>query len=534
MSNQSSFDHIALIGCGFTGTSAFYQLVDRCPVKNITIFEASGEFGPGYPYHPDECQDYLINNPTSTMCLTPSNRRAFYNWLVLQDEFGPETDPNGHLPRAVFGRFLKDVFASTRTNAAIKGIEVKLVPFEATGMFEEADGQVSVSWAGGEVKVDKAILTTGRCPGLDPYPSPPEGSKATYIRDHIQTTEFDKIPLDASIHVLGASLSAYDVINRIFSPDTGCRFERDSSGELVFVSGQNNRNLALVSRSGRMKSFQSRKSSKIPRENFTLEKLTDSAGLGKVTLNQVAEAIQQDMAEQGISLDWDKIKNPYHLCRSQDDTNVRAIELLHEAINSAATGTNYLVDYFGGAQKEIWDAFACQLLDLESEQAYREKYETAMLCYVAVCPVPTAEKILALLRAGRITVIKGVTDVKLNDDGEYYEISHQFGTERAQVLINTTGSVDRGVSSDTQPDLIKSLRDSGQLNIYQRGGVAMKGADVDMKNYRLPNTQNIYMANMLLWGPGFFTSSAHLMASIVENILNGIYGPPHTSKSNRD
>ena len=59
--------HVALIGCGFTGTSAFFQLVDRYPVKEITIFEASGRFGPGYPYQPDECHDYLINNTTDTI-----------------------------------------------------------------------------------------------------------------------------------------------------------------------------------------------------------------------------------------------------------------------------------------------------------------------------------------------------------------------------------------------------------------------------------------------------------------------------------
>jgi hypothetical protein len=35
------------------------------PVREITIFEASGEFGPGYAYRPSECRDYLINNTTS-------------------------------------------------------------------------------------------------------------------------------------------------------------------------------------------------------------------------------------------------------------------------------------------------------------------------------------------------------------------------------------------------------------------------------------------------------------------------------------
>ncbi len=38
-------EHIALVGCGFAGTSAFFQLVDRFPIKKISIFETSGNFG---------------------------------------------------------------------------------------------------------------------------------------------------------------------------------------------------------------------------------------------------------------------------------------------------------------------------------------------------------------------------------------------------------------------------------------------------------------------------------------------------------
>ncbi|MEM7016946.1 MAG: FAD/NAD(P)-binding protein [Pseudomonadota bacterium] len=122
--STSRISHIALIGCGFTGTSAFFQLVERFPVKKITIFEASGDFGPGYAYKTEECPDYLINNTTDTMCLAPSNRSAFFNWLKTQADFGADTDPKGHLPRAIYGRFFKDIFSTTRTQAAIKGIKL--------------------------------------------------------------------------------------------------------------------------------------------------------------------------------------------------------------------------------------------------------------------------------------------------------------------------------------------------------------------------------------------------------------------------
>ncbi len=51
----------------------------------------------------------------------------------------------------------------------------------------------------------------------------------------------------------------------------------------------------------------------------------------------------------------------------------------------------------------------------------------------------------------------------------------------------------------------------------------MKGAAVDMKTFRAEGARNIYIASMLLWGPGFFTSSALMMATIVERLLSSLF-----------
>ena len=50
----------------------------------------------------------------------------------------------------------------------------------------------------------------------------------------------------------------------------------------------------------------------------------------------------------------------------------------------------------------------------------------------------------------------------------------------------------------------------------------MPGASVDMTSFRLVGANNIYLANMLLWGPGFMTSSALLMSMIVERIVESL------------
>jgi hypothetical protein len=92
----------------------------------------------------------------------------------------PQLDEKGHLPSALFGEFLENVFRATRTSAVVKGIRINLIPAEATAMYEDQAGQMHVSWETGKVTADIAILTTGRCPDISPIESHNSAS-AVYI-----------------------------------------------------------------------------------------------------------------------------------------------------------------------------------------------------------------------------------------------------------------------------------------------------------------------------------------------------------------
>jgi uncharacterized NAD(P)/FAD-binding protein YdhS len=248
-------ERVAIIGCGFTGTSALHQLVERYPVREIMIFEKSGEFGPGFPYGVSECRDYLLNSATDTLCIEPGDRKAFLRWLK-QNAGTAAPEAKGYRPRAEFGAFLADMVRTARARAADKGIRVTAVPAEVTAVHENPSGTVDLVWPGGHAAVDAVILATGRCPDIAPPGLPSEVSKVRYFPSQVHCDGLDDIPLDATCHVLGASLSAYDIINRMFGPSTGCRFERGEDG-LRFISGPNRRRVVLCSRSGRLKKVQS-------------------------------------------------------------------------------------------------------------------------------------------------------------------------------------------------------------------------------------------------------------------------------------
>lgn len=521
-------DHLAIVGCGFTGTSALYQAVERGQVKSITVFEASGDFGPGYPYRGDDCPDYLLNNTTDTLCLAPGNRRAFITWLGAHPEIAADVPPKGHLPRRAYGAFLADVVAAARTTAAIKGIDVTLVPHAVTGLLRDpATGTLTLAHGDGRsTRADAMILASGRCPLADRLPHPPAGSGARYIPDHICDATLDTVPMDASVHVLGASLGAYDVVNRLFSPASGCRFDRSSDGTLRFVPGANARHVVLCSRSGRLKAMQSRHPRALERRHFAADALRHQAGPDGLTLEDAARAITRDVEAHGLSLDWEAIREPYMGCLDTAAVQQRAMHLLQEAIARAddPAGRNILVDLFAQAQLDIWQLFGERLLNPQAERRYREAFETATLTYAAPCPISTAEKILALMQAGRLTLLKGTRDATFDVGCDAYAIDHDFGTTHARILVNAMGAVDRDVTSPDQPALIRDLVRQGLMRPYTLEGRPSKGADVDMATLQLPEARNIYVASMLLWGPGFFTSSAFLMATFVSRILATMSG----------
>ncbi|MEN9630588.1 MAG: hypothetical protein RJA10_3816, partial [Pseudomonadota bacterium] len=359
--------HVALIGCGFTGTSALLQLLERPGLRRVTVFDGSGAFGPGYAWREDDCPDYLVNNTTDTMCLLPGNRQAFIQWLRSGGEL---PDAKGHLPRRRFGKFLSQAVQAARVLAAARNVELTLVPAEVTGLTEPADGGVQLQWPGGSLHADVALLTTGRCPERALLPPPPPGSGAVFVQTHIRDATLDSLPLDATCHVLGASLSAYDVVNRLFAPATGCRFERGADGVLRFEAGPNRRRVLLCSRSGRMKKMQSRQRMALQRRVLTPQRLATHAGRGTLTLQALAALIDDEANGHGITLDWAALRDPYAGCNSAEAVNARAAELLARDIADACEGRNFLVDLGGDAQVLLWDVFAARSLHAAEERRY--------------------------------------------------------------------------------------------------------------------------------------------------------------------
>lgn len=529
--------HLVIVGCGFTGTSALFQLVHNYPVERITVFEKAETFGPGYAYQPDECPHYLMNNTNDSLCLLPQNRLAFHVWL--QQKYGDghksiDTTASGHVPRSVFGEFLQEVIQTVKITAAVKGVALSFIN-EEVECIQEPNG-VLVQSKNHRITGDAVVLCTGRSPTIDNFPHPSSASSSVYFSDHIRNSALDNLPSDAHVHVLGCSLSAYDVVNRLFAESTGCSFS--IKGEhYEFNAGNNQRHVTLCSRSGRLKHAQStkqikvksdvatRKTSQKPRHRiyFTIENWRRLAR--PLSLHQIADTLIQELEANGEFVDKEKLATPYANCDTLISMNQRAMQLLTQSISAALTdaSSNLIVDLLDDAQLDLWNLFAEQLLSIEAEQQYRSIVESAILNYLAPAPVSTLQKLLALQKAGRLHIVSGVSEVSFDPAEDQYCISHVHGTETAKVLVNTTGATARYITQKEQAPLIKQLHDAALLHGYQREGQRLQGASVDMQTFKANGSQHIYLANALLWGPGFFTSSAFTMATIVDKLLKNLF-----------
>lgn len=518
---QTGPAHVAIVGCGFTGTTALHQLVDEYPVRRITVYESDGEFGPGFPYQPTESRHYLINNTNDTMCLEPSDRRAFLTWLQRQPHYSTGLEPKGHMPRAVYGEFLRAAVDAARARARNEGIALNFIG-EACSDIEEFDNAgVALHSASGIVRADKAILATGRCPDVDIYGL--EEGCGRYFATHIPGTLLKRLPVDATVHILGASLSAYDVVNELFSPDTGCEFVPDGNNRLRFIGNENGRHVVLCSRSGRLKKTQSRNPLDVRREHFISERIASLPTRG-TTIEDIVELMSKDAELNDESIDVDSLLDPYRGCRDVDTVTARAAALLRNDIDAGLGGHNFVVDYLERAQFDIWDLFAARKLSEPEESRFRARVESALLSYSAPCPIPTAQRLLALMDSGRLRVVSGIRSV--SREGAGFRIEHPFGVEMASFVVNATGAVDRHVASRRQPALVRNLHRRGLLRAYRLNGEDAPGLDVDMRTFRCLGARNIHAANMFLWGPGFFVSSAIVMASVVRQLLGEMFRDP--------
>ena len=480
----------AIIGGGLTGTTMLYQFVDTIRKEmdrnsldlyniKILIFEKQETFGPGLPHNDRNVMSFHITNMCAKdMGIKSGDPADFQKWVISHrsnlKEFMPRQydesfnhDQCNHYPRAIMGEYLREKFTEAQQKAQALGVVVDLYSLSEVFDLEEKDDKIYLTvkdLRSGSVfscVADRVLLATGhwfeKMAGNKYVPSPwPAGNL------------LQSIPEGEKVGIIGTSLSAIEVVLTLSSDG---HFLRDDSGALVYVPPPNPRRFVLYSRRGLLPKVRG-KTGKYRNKYFTRENLESLVvkNKGSLKLEDVFQVLNLELeAAYGHEINWQEVVNPH---RTPSD-------MLQQYLEDAILGD-------GPDGELIWQTVLYQSFDMVREiylwlslrdrERFDKNYTSVFFTHAASQPALNAEKMLALMKAGFVEVIKLGKDYEFvkNNTKDVYEFIYKdpSGGERRDAyryIVNARGQA-KSIESDPS-SLTKNLLKRGivQINEIQYG-----------------------------------------------------------------
>jgi len=482
--------NFAIIGGGLTATSMLCQFVRRVQEKaatghldpseiGIQIYEKQDVFGPGFPHNDTFALPFHITNMcASDMGILRDNPDDFQDWVnansdKLQKHFtffrdfsfeqtGSRPECN-HYPRAIMGEYLKTRFQASVQSAQTAGLAVKLYPSsEVVDLKQQGERIVLTIKNLSSDKLfshdaDRVLLASGHWfekAGHDGYFTSPWPANEL-LRN---------IPSSTKVAVIGTSLSAIETLLTLTSEG---RFARSDSGELAFTPSDTPRRFVLYSRRGLLPKVRGKtggyKNRFLNRENV---KRLLSENQGNLTLGPIFNLLNADLeAAYGRTIDWDEVVNP----------SGKPHDLLQRYLDEARQGD-------GPNGELIWQTIVHQSFDLvrdiylnlklEERTRFDKNYTSVFFTHAATQPAINAEKLLALMKAGIVEVIKLGKSYQLvkNEANDYYEFIYRdnLGNIRRDAYRYIVNARGQAKSLETNPSaLIRCLLRRGTVQIQE-------------------------------------------------------------------
>jgi uncharacterized NAD(P)/FAD-binding protein YdhS len=182
---------VAVVGGGCAGVLVTRELLGSTDDRVVLI--EPGEPGGGLAYGSARPW-HLLNSRAQAMSADPADPGHFVRWAGC--------GPDEFRPRPEYGRYLRSVFAETVT---AHGDRLEVRRAAATGL---SPAGVTLA-GGGEVRADEVVVATGNPAPAQPAARP---DHPDYIADPWRPGVLDAIPSDVPVLLVGAGLTAVDVV----------------------------------------------------------------------------------------------------------------------------------------------------------------------------------------------------------------------------------------------------------------------------------------------------------------------------------
>ena len=213
---------IAIVGCGAAGVATLLSLIDSLPYKfskkfEITIFERGSVFGPGLAYQCDS-DELLMNMVSSTTSIIQNTESDFWNWMLEEgcqsanDQIYSKSGiaPDGYIPRAYFGAYLKSRLESGFLALKNLGIKIHLINSEVHDVQVISNRRFKINSNDGCCReFNSVILCIGNQSPEDLFHLK---GKNQYINNPYPTNRYlQLIKNTESVGIIGGQLTATDI-----------------------------------------------------------------------------------------------------------------------------------------------------------------------------------------------------------------------------------------------------------------------------------------------------------------------------------
>jgi uncharacterized NAD(P)/FAD-binding protein YdhS len=497
---------IAIIGSGPAAVATLFGFLEYLPSNfnkkfQITIFEKSFGFGPGYPYQCDS-NELLMNMTSSTTSIFAHHAADFWEWTfkggcrIGGDHVMSRSGvaPYGYISRQFFGLYLKSRLEDAILALEDLGVEVILANLEVADITVLGDSKFNVIASGGESKeFDCAILCTGNNSPQDIFKLV---GKSQYINNPYPVSNYLKlIAKGDSVGIIGGQLTAADIAVVLAN--------QDHQGPINFFTRDSNFPLARYQQK------------KYELKYLTLENLKILKGKNNkgISVRQMLRLARKEFLQVGIS--WNKFFSTSNIEYS------RWIQSLLDGDRDFSSWQNLAIktDEVIG---DYWNALSSLEKDL-----FMSKFHRLWAAKRVPLPMHTALKLHSLFRAGILTHHPCLRVINASGRNRFTALVGEPGKSKSSIevhcdwIINATGPA-KDVGDSTEMPLIKNLLKSGVVIKNPHGGIMLDYETSIVKNISHRNLNYFYAIGQITSGTYYFVSSLDMVSMRAKNVARHI------------
>jgi uncharacterized NAD(P)/FAD-binding protein YdhS len=484
---MSASMHVAIVGGGAASVAFLTHLVESLDAEmakavRVTVIESGDAVGPGLAYQED-CASLVLNRIAATMSVNADKFSMFAAWMKWKSCYRHDMEgfvtgnfPEDYVPRAFFGRYLRDCFDELRHVAADKGLEVAVLQDRVQTI--KKDTCYRLAMREGVLSADAVVLCTGHTQLRDHYGM---SGHSRYVHQvYPLAKHLDALKVNQRICILGASLTAVDIAVSLDAVGYEGRIDMLSvRGLLPYVRG---------------KDF----------NPYTLKHLTPQALQalivkegGALSLRQILRLFRRELLDNGCH--WQSLLDPAW------DSNAEAF--LDREIDAARERRNWQLVLPAGNPllHDLWNA----LRETDKDLFMRRFSRAWMACRTPI-PMKNALTLQKMMKAGRLRVFGGPASFNVDTQTQFTMQHARQGSERYDWVLNATGSSPE-ISSERDSPLIWGLIQAGLAAPEPRGGIRLdfdSGSVLDATG----------AADPLLRATGHVTSGAYFYVDSLDMI----------------